>query len=84
MVLLRKLAEVMDGIDLRGYENGDLVDLPARDARLLVAESWAVPDRRHSNTGCTVERRRHRTTSVSEREARRLDSEGDASEERAS
>jgi hypothetical protein len=61
VVLVRKLAEVMDGVDLSEYRNGDIVDLPTPAARLLVAESWAVPDRRHTDIGSSVERRQLRT-----------------------
>ena len=44
--LTRKHAERIDGIDLRGREPGDLLDLPPTDARIIVAEKWAVPERR--------------------------------------
>ena len=36
-----KLAEVVNGIDLSGYAEGDVLELPARQARLLLAEKWA-------------------------------------------
>ena len=42
--LTRKLAEQIDGIDLRGCEVGDVLDLPRAEARLLLAEQWALPD----------------------------------------
>jgi hypothetical protein len=57
VVLVRKLADVMDGVDVSGYRCGDVVDLPARDAQLLIVESWAIPDRRHVDEGRSVERR---------------------------
>lgn len=41
--LIRKLAAMIDGVDLTHSEVGDLIELPARDARLLIAEGWAVP-----------------------------------------
>jgi hypothetical protein len=44
--LTRKHAECIDGVDLRGHEPGDLLDLPPKNACLLVAEQWAVPERR--------------------------------------
>ena len=44
--LTRKLANVMDGVDVTNYEPGDLIDLPERKARLLVAEGWAIADLR--------------------------------------
>lgn len=42
--LTRKLAEVIDGVDLTGRAVGDIVKLPASEARLLIAEGWAVED----------------------------------------
>ena len=40
--LLRKLAEMIDGIDLSAYRLGDILDLAQSEAALLVAEGWAV------------------------------------------
>lgn len=39
--LIRKLANVLDGVNLSNVSVGDCVDLPAKDARLLIAEGWA-------------------------------------------
>lgn len=39
--LTKKLADVVDGIDLTHCQEGDVIDLPARHARLLMAEGWA-------------------------------------------
>jgi hypothetical protein len=36
-----KLAEVVNGIDLSGHVEGDVLELPTRQARLLLAEKWA-------------------------------------------
>jgi hypothetical protein len=57
--LTRKLAERLDGIDVSSRQVGDVLDLTAREAGLLVAERWAVPERR-SGTGSppSIERRR--------------------------
>jgi hypothetical protein len=63
VILVRKLADVMDGVDVRGYHAGDIVDMPATDARLLIAEEWAVPDRRSEHAPRPTERRRHQTAS---------------------
>jgi hypothetical protein len=49
VVLTRKLADCIDGIDVSGRRTGDVLDLPAAKARLLMAEEWAIPDRRHSH-----------------------------------
>lgn len=55
--LTRKHADCIDGVDLRGDEPGDLLDLPAADARLLVAEQWGVPERRERSDPSPVRRR---------------------------
>jgi hypothetical protein len=47
VTLVRKYAERIDGVDLSDHEVGDSLDLPAFDANLLLAEGWAVPERRH-------------------------------------
>ena len=39
--ITRKLAEVLNGVDVSRVQEGDCVDLSARDARLLIAEGWA-------------------------------------------
>ena len=40
--LVRKLAENIDGVDLLGRTVGDAFTLPRSEARLLVAEGWAI------------------------------------------
>ncbi len=40
--LVRKLADAIDGVDLSDYAAGDVIDLPASEARLLIAEQWAA------------------------------------------
>jgi hypothetical protein len=44
--LNRKLANVIDGLDVSGCRVGDVLDLPPRDALLLVAEGWAQLEER--------------------------------------
>ncbi len=39
--LTRKLADCLDGVDVSHYSVGDVLDLPRREAALLVAEKWA-------------------------------------------
>jgi hypothetical protein len=46
--LIKKLAEMIDGIDLRAHKAGDVLDLTRSEARLLLAEGWAV---REGGTG---------------------------------
>jgi hypothetical protein len=41
--LVRKLADRVNGVDLTRFAIGDTIDLPERDARMLIAEGWAVP-----------------------------------------
>ena len=41
--LTRKFADQIDGVDLEGYRVGDVLDLPPKEARLLLAEEWARP-----------------------------------------
>ena len=41
--LTKKLAEVIDGVDLSDRRVGDVVDLPRHDAEILLAEGWASP-----------------------------------------
>lgn len=40
--LIRKLANYLDGIDVSQYRVGDLLDIPKREAELLIAERWAA------------------------------------------
>jgi hypothetical protein len=46
VVLTRKLANSMDGVNVAGHQVGDVLDLTVAEARLLVAERWATPERR--------------------------------------
>jgi hypothetical protein len=55
--LTRKYAERIDGVDLSGRHVGDRIDLPQIEAELLVAEQWALPDRRTTSTPVPRERR---------------------------
>ena len=41
--LIKKFAEKIDGVDLSGRSVGDLLNLKPSDAKLLIAEQWAVP-----------------------------------------
>ena len=40
--LLRKYAESIDGVNLEKAAVGDRLELPPRDANILIAEGWAV------------------------------------------
>jgi hypothetical protein len=61
VVLTRKLADSMDGVDVSAHEVGDALELPAPQADLLIAEGWVVIDRRSQPPVATaVERRQLR------------------------
>ena len=63
--LMRKYAERIDGIDLRGREPGDLLDLSTSEAWLLVAEQWAIPERRERKEPILSDRRARNYPDVS-------------------
>ena len=44
--LMRKFAPEIDGVDLTHNDVGEIVELPPSKARLLIAEGWAVAERR--------------------------------------
>ena len=76
--LTRKLADCLDGIDVSRYSVGDELDLPRREAELLIAETWAVlaggaTHRPHACTPTEVELRciREQLEHWSERQSRR-------------
>lgn len=41
--LIRKYAEMINGIDLSAASTGDEIELSPRDAAMLIAEGWAAP-----------------------------------------
>jgi hypothetical protein len=49
--LARKLAEKIDGVDLTAHKVGDVLDLSASEARLIIAEEWGIPERRAVGRG---------------------------------
>lgn len=48
--VVRKLADCVDGVDLSHCAEGDLIDLAESEAQVIVAERWAVPARRTSDS----------------------------------
>jgi hypothetical protein len=48
ILLTRKLCRQLNGIDISGWSVGDVVELPRRDAELLLAEGWALPATDHN------------------------------------
>jgi hypothetical protein len=41
--ITRKFADFIDGVDLSARRVGDVIHVPAQEAKLLLAEQWAVP-----------------------------------------
>src|SRR5215216_3426539 len=60
--LTRKLADVIDDIDLSPYEVGECVELPWHQAALLMAEGWAEPAPPEGDSIGIIGDRRVRTT----------------------
>jgi hypothetical protein len=56
--LTRKFADRIDGVDISNCHVGDVLDLASPEARLLVAEEWAIPERRGADVPVSLERRR--------------------------
>jgi hypothetical protein len=63
--LVRKLAECLDGVDVSRHHAGDVLDLPRREAEMLIAEGWAsleelrrVPEESKSTPGRHDRRRK--------------------------
>jgi hypothetical protein len=58
--LTRKLADVIDGVDLSAFSVGDVLHLPWRGAWILIAEGWAeMIERRHRPRGIIAGVRPH-------------------------
>jgi hypothetical protein len=55
----RKLADLINGIDLSSRHVGDIIELPGRDAEILIAEGWAKliqsNSRGHARRGARAE-----------------------------
>jgi hypothetical protein len=68
--LTRKYAERIDGIDLVGRKPGDVLDLSPWEAGVIVAEEWAVPERREHQMSSSCGE--GQTTSHREDEMRRV------------
>ena len=64
VVLTRKLADAMAGVDVSACHIGDVLELPARDAQMLMAEGWATPDRRTAHSAAPETDRRCRRYSA--------------------
>ena len=66
VVLTRKLANAIDGVNLDGHNVGDRLPLSSHDAKMLIAEGWARPvpesQRRHTPEQGRVSSHRPRQT----------------------
>lgn len=56
--LIRKLASEINGVDLSTCDVGSVVDLPEPKGQILVAEEWAIPERRTGGPGEIIAFRR--------------------------
>ena len=56
--LLKKLADEIDGVDLSAHDVGDVVNLPAVQGKLLLAEGWAIREHRRPTPPTVVAFRR--------------------------
>jgi hypothetical protein len=67
--LTKKFAQVIDDVDLRRFSVGQVVNVPQRDARILIAEGWAVryEARGRKSTRSTAAERAVRRTSAKTR-----------------
>lgn len=45
--LTRKLAAVLNGLDVSSLQVGDVIELPDSAARMMIAERWAEPVSEH-------------------------------------
>jgi hypothetical protein len=52
--LTKKYANRIDGVDVSPHRVGDIVDLPTQEARLLLAEEWAVDRERRRKASPAV------------------------------
>ena len=69
--MVRKLAEEIDGVDLRGHHVDEVFEASPKDARLLMAEEWAIAERRSADLPHRVERRSGSHIDVRDRAADR-------------
>jgi hypothetical protein len=72
--LTKKLADVVNGIDLRHCHEGDIVEMPKHHAELLIAEAWADAVAQEQVIDCSpVLRTGQREVAADVRSARRDD-----------
>lgn len=69
--LIRKLADAIDGVDLRAHEVDEVFDVSPREGRLLMAEDWAIAERRSADLPHATERRSSSHNQMSDKAADR-------------
>jgi len=47
--IVRKLADLVDGVDLTNHDVGEVIELPDTDGRLIIAERWGEFARREAD-----------------------------------
>jgi hypothetical protein len=70
--LTRKLAQLLDGIDVSQYKVGDVFELTRAEGELLIAEGWAEP---YVRVRARVYRQRKASTEQRASEAAAIDNE---------
>jgi hypothetical protein len=55
--LVRKFADCIDGVDLSDHEVDEVFEVPPKDGQLLLAEHWAIAERRSADLPHKLERR---------------------------
>jgi len=48
--LTKKLAAVLNGLDISALRVGDVIELPDSAARMMIAEGWAEPEAAPAHT----------------------------------
>jgi hypothetical protein len=74
--LTKKLANVINGLDISQCAEGDVIDLPQRDADMLVAEQWAEPATLDEVSSCTPVWQPNRRAVAADRGRGRSDDDG--------
>jgi hypothetical protein len=46
VLLTKKLANHIDGVDISAHKVGEVFEVSPKEGHLLIAEQWAIPDRR--------------------------------------
>ena len=78
--LTKKLAQVVNGLDLSQCGEGDVIDVPTPDARMLLAEGWAEELSPAIAPQLTIVWRPDNRAIAAERPARRSNAEGNHNE----